>query len=579
MAKNKYNGFRVTSRILNYSYKYPVIFTLSALLGILLSFVSVLRPYLSMRAVDSAMMRGNMELLNIILIWMVAVLVAEVLFQFLFIFFSEGLAYRVVHDMRVKLFRHILSLSHKYFDQNAVGRLVTRLVSDLETISQMFGQGLFMIIGDLLKIGVIMGVMLRTNMELSLGIFLVFPALILATRIFQKSMKAAFDLVRKEVSTLNTFVQERLNGISIIQSFGAEKDQLKRFSKINERHKQAHLKTVFYFSIFLPIIELLSSLTLGILIYYAGIFNPNEVSPGVMVAFLGYTQMLFRPVRQIADKINQIQHGIVAATRVVKLLDEKPDIAFDGTLKTPIQGAIHFKDIHFSYNDKEKVLNQINLDIKAGERIGIVGETGSGKSTLVSLLVQNYVANSGEILLDNTPIQAYDIQFLKEELAYAQQDVFLFADTIRENVILGQDIPDEQIWEAIDFLDVRHFIEEQCEGLDTVLSEKGGTLSVGQRQLLAFIRIYLRKPKVLILDEATSSIDSVTEQHIQRAIGKLTKERTSIIIAHRLSTLSLCDKIVVMNHGKIEHIGTHQELLTKSVGYKTLYEQQFTLTE
>ena len=579
MTEKKYNGFTVTFRILRYAYTYPVIFGLSAFLGIALSFVSVLRPYLSMRAVDSAMLGGNLELLHIILVWMVVVLVAEVLIQFLFIYLSEGLAYRVVHDMRVKLFRHILSLSHKYFDQNAVGRLVTRLVSDLETISQMFGQGLFMIIGDLLKIAVIMVVMMQTNMQLSLGIFMVFPVLILATRIFQKSMKSAFDSVRREVSRLNTFVQERLNGISIIQSFGAEQDQVNRFSTINKRHKQAHLKTVFYFSIFLPIIELLSSLTLGILIYYAGIFNPNSVSAGVLVAFIGYTQMLFRPVRQIADKINQIQHGIVAANRVVKLLDETPEIHYEGSSKQEIKGAIQFKKLNFSYNEKEQVLNNVSLDILAGERIGVVGETGSGKSTLVSLLVQNYLPNSGEITLDDIQISDYDIDYFKQQIAYAPQTVFLFADTIRENITLGENISETELWQAIDFLNVRPFIEDQSQGLDTMLGEKAATLSVGQRQLLAFLRIYLRKPKVLVLDEATSSIDSITEQYIQKAIGRLTEGRTSIIIAHRLSTLSLCDRIVVMDRGQIENVGTHDELLQKSEIYKTLYDQQFTLTE
>ena len=388
-------------------------------------------------------------------------------------------------------------------------------------------------------------------------------------------MKIAFDMVRKEVAKLNVFVQERLNGISIIQSFAKEKEEAFKFQAINGRHRDAHLKTVWHFSVFLPIIELFSSLTLGIIIYYAGIFNPKEISAGELVAFVSFTQMMFRPIRQIADKVNQIQHGIVASGRVLKLMDRKPELVFNGKLTQPIKGKLDFEHIDFSYNDKEQVLKDVSFSIHAGEKLGVVGETGAGKSSIVSLLMQNYKWNKGDIRLDDRSITAYDLDYLKQKMAYAQQDVFLFDDTIWENITMGQAISRETVAQAIQDLNLEGFINEQPQGLQTSVGEKGNTLSAGEKQLVAFLRIYLRNPQLLVLDEATSSIDSITEQYVQTAIAKMTEGRTSIIIAHRLSTLSLCDKIMVMTKGEVENIGTHQELIQKSEAYKKLYQMQF----
>lgn len=576
--KKQTSNFTLIKKVLKYAAKFKSLYVGCIVLGLFITLISTLRPYLSMLAIDDYILKGNMEGLLTLCAIMGALILIEGASQYYFIYMADTLAFNVVYTLRTKLFKKISKFSHVYFDKNPVGVLVTRLVSDLETVSEMIGQGLFMIVGDSLKILLIVGVMFYTDVMLTVLVLMVLPLMYIATRYFQKSMKIAFQNVRKAVSALNVFVQERLNGINIIQSFTREKEELEIFDKVNQKHRDAHLKTVWHFSIFLPLVELFTSLVLSIIIYYTGIVKLGDVSAGVFVAFISYTQMLFRPIRFIADKINQIQHGIVASNRVLHLLEEeKSKIEYKGTIvKKVFFGNINFENVEFFYNEDEKVLHNISLNIKEGEKIGIVGETGSGKTSMLSLLMQNYLPQKGSIKIDGIEIQDYDINFYKEHIAYAQQDVFLFSDTLKENITLNNpNITEEDIWLAIDEMGIRHFVEKLPEQLNFKIGEKGRNLSSGESQLIAFLRIYLRKPSILLLDEATSNIDPITETLIQKSIVPLTKQRTSIIIAHRLSTLSLCDKILLLHRGKIEAYDTQENLLKNNKKFIALKNAQF----
>ena len=548
--------------------------------AILLSVSSTLTPYLLKVTVDDYITPKDYTGMQLFVGLMLLTLLLEVLFQFLFVFYANWLGQKVIKDLRVKLFDKIIHFKMAYFDKTAVGRLVTRAVSDIETIASIFSQGLFMIIADLLKMILVIVVMLYVNWRLSLIVFSVLPVILYATRLFQKSMKKAFEEVRLQVANLNSFVQERISGIKIVQLFHREKIEYDNFVAINEKHKQAWLKTVWFNSIFFPVAEISSSVTIGLLVWYGGVnvISGGAVSLGTIFLFIQMSQMLFRPLRQIADKFNSLQMGMVAADRIFGILETESNIEDKGTFRpTELKGDIQLKKLGFSYLPGEPVLKQISLDIKAGETIAIVGATGAGKSTIINLLSRFYEFDLGDITIDGTSIRSYDLQTLRKHVSVVLQDVFLFADSLYNNITLfNPKITRAQVIQASKEIGVHDFIQSLPEGYDYNVKERGVMLSSGQRQLIAFLRAYLSDPTILVLDEATSSVDSYSEEIIQRAIDTLTKGKTSIVIAHRLATVKNADRIVVMDQGQIVEVGTHKELLQVTQGhYAKLYEVQF----
>jgi len=548
--------------------------------AILLSLFSTLTPYLLKVTVDDYIRPKNYEGMLLFVGFMLGALLLEVVFQFLFVFYANWLGQKVIKDLRVKLFEKIIFFKMAYFDTTAVGRLVTRAVSDIETIASIFSQGLFMIIADLLKMILVIGVMLYVDWRLTLIVFSILPIILYATRLFQKSMKKAFEEVRLQVANLNSFVQERLSGMKIVQIFHREKIEYDQFVAINEKHKKAWLKTVWFNSIFFPVAEISSSVTIGLLVWYGGfnVISGGGISLGTIFLFIQMSQMLFRPLRQIADKFNTLQMGMVAADRIFKIFETESSIENKGTKSpTALKGAISFQKLHFSYLLGEEVLHGISLDIKAGETVAIVGATGAGKSTIINLLSRFYEYDAGDITIDKISIKDFELNALRKHVAVVLQDVFLFADSLFNNITLYNDtISREEIAQAAKKIGVHDFIESLPGGYDYNVKERGVMLSSGQRQLIAFLRAYITQPAILVLDEATSSVDSYTEEIIQKAIDTLTQGKTSIVIAHRLATVKNADRIIVMDQGTIVEQGTHKELLKVSNGYYAkLYEVQF----
>ncbi|MCZ4318002.1 ABC transporter ATP-binding protein [Aequorivita viscosa] len=576
--------FKLFKRLLAFTKPYSLIFYFVAFAAIIMSGLAVLRPYLLELAIDNSMVPKDGEGFMKYIILMLIVLFLEVIFQFAFIFYTNFLGQSVIRDLRQKLFRLMMSFRMKYFDKSAVGRLTTRAVNDVETISSIFSEGLFMIISDLLKMLVIAGFMLYQSWQLSLIVFIVLPFILYATRVFQKAMKVAFEDVRNQVANLNTFVQERITGMKIVQIFTREKTEYERFQEINKDHRKAWIKTVWYNSIFFPIAEMTGAVATGLLVWYGGlnVISGGAITLGIVVAFIQYTEMLFRPLRQIADKFNTLQMGMVAANRVFAILDTKAHIADMGNVEyTSTKGEIAFKDVHFGYNEDEEVIKGISFHVNPGETIAIVGATGAGKSTIINLLNRFYEINSGEITIDTISIKDYKLESLRSQIAVVLQDVFLFADTILNNITLGNpDISEEEVIAAAKEIGVHKFIATLPGGYHYNVKERGSMLSSGQRQLISFLRAYVSKPSILILDEATSSVDTYSEELIQTATDKITKDRTSIVIAHRLATIKKADKIIVMDTGKIVEEGTHKELLKLENGfYRNLYEVQFMAEE
>ena len=577
---NTFN-FKLFKRLLVFTKPYNFTFYSVLLAAIMLSFLAVSRPYLLNEIITTKLYESDEKGLVALVSLLAGILFLEVIVQFLFIFFANWIGQSIIKDIRIKLFKHMLHFKMKYFDTNSVGKLVTNAVSDIEKIAEVFSQGFFVIIADLFKMIVVIIVMMVTSLKLSLYVLAILPFIFFATRVFQKAMKVAFKDVRTQISAINTFVQEHVTGMKIVQLFAREKEEYQKFEAINAKHKKAWIKTVWYNSIFFPIIELASSITIAAILWNSGmdsVMNNDLSNIGVIAMFVQMTQMLFRPLRQLADKFNTLQMGMVAANRVFDVLDTETSIVDNGTVEvSDVNGVIEFKDVHFSYVEGEEVLKGISFKVNPGETVAIVGSTGAGKSTIINLLSRFYEINSGQILLDGVPIDSYKLDNLRDKIAIVLQDVFLFSDSILNNITLNNtNISKEEVEKAAAEIGVIDFINELPNSFDYNVKERGVMLSTGQRQLLAFLRAYVSNPDILILDEATSSIDSYSEQLIQDATEKITKNRTSIVIAHRLATVKSADKIIVMNLGEIVEQGTHKELLTIENGYyRNLYEVQF----
>jgi ABC-type multidrug transport system fused ATPase/permease subunit len=568
-------------RILKYTKPYRARFYGVIAFAIFLSVFAALRPLLLKHTVDDYLKPKDEHGLLFYVMLMAIVLLLEVFSQFYFVYWANWLGQDIIKDIRIKLFKHMLSFRMKYFDNSPVGMLVTRSVSDIEQIARIFSQGLFMIISDLLKMIVILGFMFYMNWRLTWIVILAMPVLVYATRKFQQKMQVAFEEVRTQVANMNTFVQERVTGMKIVQLFSREEIEYQKFKAINEKHKKAWIKTILYNSIFFPIADFISSFTLGAVVIYGGfqILDGDKFTTfGDLFSYTMFISMLFNPLRQIADKFNEMQMGMIAANRVFDIIDSTDTIQSNGIKVAPhFEGIISFQNVRFGYIEEEEVLKGINLEVKSGETIAIVGSTGAGKSTIINLLNRFYEINSGTITIDNQNIQEFELESLRKQIAIVLQDVFLFADTIYNNITLNNpEISREEVITAAKKIGIHDFLISLPNGYDYNVKERGVMLSSGQRQLIAFLRAYVSNPSILILDEATSSIDTYSEELIQKATEKITQGRTSIVIAHRLATIINADKIVVMDKGEIVELGTHQELLLKQNGYyKKLYDAQF----
>ena len=573
----------VFKRILKYTKPYRWRFNSVVFFAISLSVFAALRPYLLKQTVDGYIKTHDEQGLLFYIVLMGIVLVAEVFSQFYFVLWANWLGQDIVKDIRVKLFQHMLRFKMKYYDNAPVGQLVTRSVSDIEQIAKIFSQGLFMIISDLLKMVVVLIFMFYMNWRLTWIVIVAMPILVFFTRIFQRKMQVAFEDVRNQVANMNTFVQERVTGMKIVQLFNREDIEAVKFSEINDKHRKAWIKTILYNSIFFPIADIISSLTLGFVVLYGGInilHGDQFTTFGDLFSYTMFIGMLFNPLRQIADKFNEMQMGMIAANRVFDIIDTQDQIQDTGTIEAPkFAGNIQFKAVRFSYIENEEVIKGMDLVVNAGETIAIVGSTGAGKSTIINLLNRFYEIDSGTICIDGESIKDYSLSSIRKQIAVVLQDVFLFADTILNNITLfNSEITKEEVILAAQKIGVHDFIMSLPENYDYNVKERGVMLSSGQRQLIAFLRAYMSNPSILILDEATSSIDTHSEELIQKATETITEGRTSIVIAHRLATIINADKIVVMDKGLIVEQGSHLELVAKVNGYyKKLYDSQFTL--
>ncbi|MDC1343362.1 ABC transporter ATP-binding protein/permease [Flavobacteriaceae bacterium] len=572
---------KIFLRLMSYAKRYKLRFFIAAISTITLAFVSAVNPYIVGETVNDFVNNQDVEKLIYYIQILLTIVFAEVILQFMFIYYANWVGQHIIRDIRAKVFRNIQRFKMSYFDTTSVGRLVTRVVSDIETIANFFTQGVFMIVSDILKMLVVIVVMFAMNWRLALVALSVLPILVYATKVFQVAIKATFQDVRNEIANLNGFVQERVTGMKILQLFTRENIEYQNFKEINNKHKKAHVKTVWYYSIFFPIAEIVSSIAIGLIVWYGGhqILDGFTTLGGV-IAFIKMSQMLFRPLRQIADKFNQLQMGIVSGERVFKVIDTESFIKKEGSIDaSTIQGDLDFKQVRFSYIRGEEVLKGISLQVKKGQTVAIVGATGAGKSTIINLINRFYELDSGVISVDAIPVEDYELSSLRNQIAIVLQDVFLFSDSIFNNITLkNPQISLQEVKEASKKIGIHNFIMTLPGGYHYNVKERGVMLSSGQRQLIAFLRAYVSSPRILILDEATSSVDSHAEQMIQFATDTITKGRTSIVIAHRLATIKKADKIIVMDKGVIVEEGTHKELIKKKDGYyKNLYDKQFSL--
>ena len=570
---------KLLGKVMRYVTPYKGLFYGGIALTIILGAVATSRPILIKYTIDHFVIEPDAAGLLRYSLLMFGLLLIESALQFSFIYTANYLGQSVIRDIRIQLYKHLVRFRLSFFDRSPIGTLVTRAVSDIETIANIFSEGLLVIFGDLFKIGVMIAAMFYFfSWQLVLISLSVVPLLYIATRWFQRSIKVTFQDVRNQVARLNAFVQEHLSGMLIVQSFNREKAEWEKFKEINAAHRDANIRSIWYFSIFLPVIEVLSAVSIGLVVWYGGWQSATggTVTFGDLTAILIFINMLFRPLRQLADRFNTLQMGMVASDRVLKLLDENERIENKGEIEqAQLKGKIAFKDVWFAYKDDDWVLKGVDLEIEEGETLAIVGATGAGKSTIINLINRFYDIQKGSICIDGRDVKEYELSVLRSQQAIVLQDVFLFSDSIEKNVTLGDNIGRDELDEAAALIGLDEFIDELPGKWDYNVKERGGTLSAGQRQLIAFLRAYVHDPAVLILDEATSSIDTHTEQFIQRATDKLTEGRTSIIIAHRLATIQKADRIIVMDQGKIIEQGRHEELLDKRGAYARLYELQF----
>lgn len=582
MEKDKISGNAYDSKLLGrlakYIQPYKTVFWVSVILTILLAAVAPALPLLVEYTLDHYILSGKGEGLTNMLILMFALLIAQTIIRYFHTLMTNTLGQSVIRDIRIQVFNHITNLRLKYFDNTPIGRLITRTISDLETIANIFSEGLIQIIGDLLQLVVILGVMFYTDWRLTLVVLIPMPLMIAATYIFKEAMKSAFQSVRLWVSNLNTFLQEHITGMNVIQYFAREDQEMRKFKSINAEHRNAHIRANWYFSIFFPVLEIIVAIATGLLVWYGSKqILADVISPGVVVAFIMYINMIFRPIRELIDKFNTLQMGMVSAERIFDVLDTDEFTPNKGTYKPEhVNGEISFKNVWFAYNDEKWVLKDVTFHVKPGETLALVGATGAGKSSIINILSRFYEIQKGEILLDGVDIREYDLTFLRQTIATVLQDVFLFSDTVLNNINLhNPHISFESIEDAAKKVGAYDFIMRLPGNFNYQVQERGSTLSAGQAQLISFIRALVHNPKILILDEATSSIDTETEELIQHAIENLMEGRTSIVIAHRLSTIQKADKIIVLDKGEIKEIGTHHELLELEGYYRNLYDLQF----
>ncbi len=570
----KQSTWNIIKRLFVIGMKFRSWFLVTLVISIVLSVISTYRPYLTMQIVDTDIIQlRDKDLMMKHIYILVALVFGETLLNFFLVYFSNFISQNVIRDIRERLYHKLIYFRTAFFDKTAIGQLVTRAVGDVETIATVYTDGFLMVFGDILRIVFVLVMMFQVDVNLSYISLVILPLMVVITRFFQKRLKKAFGDERTWTANQNSFVQERLSGMSIVQVFNRQQAEFKKFDDINVTLKAALLRTVFIFSLFFPVVELISSLFIGFILLYGGFIT---IKAGAVIAFIQYISMLIRPLRQIADRFNNIQRGIVGAERVLGVMDEDFAMPNTGTIKKDhFQGKIEFKNVHFSYDEKQEVLKGISFKVNPGETVAIVGATGAGKSTIISLITRLYDTDSGSILLDDVDLKSYELYNLRGHIGVVLQDVFLFHGSIYENLAFGDEsVTLDKIKSVARDIEVDDFIESLPGGYEYVVRERGSSISLGQRQLLSFLRAYLSDPKILILDEATSSIDQESEKLIQRATEKITKNRTSIIIAHRLSTIENADKIIVMEHGKIVEEGKHEELLQKGGYYSTLYQAQ-----
>ncbi len=579
LDKKKFDIY-LLRRLLKLAMPYRSIFFLAAALAVILAPIAIARPYLIQRMVDDYIFQADIAGMSRLAMIIIGLLIFEAMLRYVFIYSTNWLGQSVIRDLRVSVFRHIISLKLKYFDRTPIGTSTTRTINDIETINTVFSQGVITMIADLLSIVAVLAIMLYTSWKLTLICLITMPFLIMASYVFKEKVKAAFQTVRTQIQRKNAFLQERITGMRVVQIFNAEKQEMDKFKAINREYTQANLNSILYYAVFFPVVEIISAASLGLMVWWGAqdVIRAGDVTLGALVAFPIYLNMLFRPIRTIADKFNTLQMGLVAGERVFRVLDRTDQIEDNGSLKPEkLEGDIAFKDVSFAYNAKDWVLQDISFDIAKGETLAIVGSTGSGKSTIINILNRFYEIQKGEIAIDGVNIKEYQLHALRSRIALVLQDVFLFSGSVLENITLRDDnISREYVIEAAKMIGAHEFIEKLPGAYDYQVMERGATLSMGQRQLISFVRALVFNPDILILDEATSSIDPETESVIQFAIETLIAKRTSIIIAHRLSTIRHAQKILVLDKGRIAEYGSHEELLKIEDGhYRALYEMQF----
>jgi ATP-binding cassette subfamily B multidrug efflux pump len=573
---------KVIKRLMVYARPYRNSFYVLTLLTVLSAVLSIAKPLVIKETIDNYILNGDLPGLYHMVLFLFFLLIVHGLVNYFNTYLSGWLGQTVIKDIRMELYRHLMTFRLKYFDHTPIGRLVTRNVSDIESLSNIFSEGLSGIVSDLLLILAILFIMFYENWVLTLYSLGALPLLLLCTYVFKEKVKASFNQVRTAVANLNAFVQEHITGITIVQVFNSEKREYGKFVKINKEHRNANLKSVLYYSVYFPVAEFISSLSIALLVWYGTQAVMKDITTiGTLTSFIMFISMFFRPIRMIADRFNTIQMSIVSSDRIFRILDNKEDVALSGNEKpVTIKGDVKFKEVWFAYNNEEYVLKNISFEVKSGKTIALVGATGAGKSSVINLLSRFYEINKGSISIDGKDIREYNTDYLRTKIGVVLQDVFLFSDSIRNNITLNNpEIPEEKIWQAIDMVGARKFIEKLPGGLEYNVMERGNTLSVGQRQLISFVRTLVYDPRIIVLDEATASIDSETEEMIQEAINKLMSGRTSIVIAHRLSTIQKADTILVLDKGEIKESGTHESLLQQNGLYTHLYDMQYKMVK